>query len=158
MICLIALVVFGILGIFSATHRKIAAQAFDCVFRKMTLRPCQSGLDQRLRIGIIGTASRKSPKLARFISKHFEILSWAFTILMIVSMIYSVIGAFNFVVYGNCNGESSQAFCIYNGLGNSKIQLSCGSPLCQNTNCTCEDEIKCQEAQNTNCTGSCFTT
>jgi len=49
MICVVALIVFGILGIFSAKYRVIAKEAFDCVFRKITLRKCDSRLDSRLK-------------------------------------------------------------------------------------------------------------
>ena len=49
MICFVALIVFGILGIFSAKYREIAREAFSCVFLKMTLRKCDSRLDERLR-------------------------------------------------------------------------------------------------------------
>jgi hypothetical protein len=72
MICIIALVVFSILGIFSASHRKIAAKAFDCVFRRITLRPCQSGLDRQLKTGIIAFFSKRNVRFARFIAKHLN--------------------------------------------------------------------------------------
>jgi hypothetical protein len=122
MICLLALVTFGILGIFSATHRKIALEAFDCVFRKVTLRKCESGLDMRLKSQITGKLMRKDPKLARFTFKNFEIISWMFTILFFVSLIYTSIGGYNYYLYGNCNGPNEEGFCIFDPLGeNSKF-------------------------------------
>ena len=33
MICLIALIIFGVLAIFSASYRPLAKEAFDCVLR-----------------------------------------------------------------------------------------------------------------------------
>lgn len=114
MICLIALVVFGVLGIFSATHRKIALEAFDCVFRRITLRPCESGLNVRLKSSIVGKLGTKSPAIGGFVFRNFEILSWTFTILMIASVFYTAYGGYNYYQYGNCYGpEDSAGFCPF---------------------------------------------
>jgi len=157
MICLIALFVCGVLGIFSATHRKIAREAFECVFKRIRLKPCESGLDQRLKSIITGKLMRKAPKFAGFTYRHFEAISWTFTILMVVSIAYSGIGVYNFVVYGNCNGEYSQAECVYSGLGDAlSTDVSCVSPLCQNKECVCKDEINCPERVGEVCNESCY--
>ncbi|MBS3142434.1 DsbA family protein [Candidatus Woesearchaeota archaeon] len=118
MICIIALVVFGILGIFSATHRKLAWEALDCVIRKTTFRKCRTALDERLRSKISGKVIGKFPKTGAFIYKHFAIFSYAFTLLFLVSLVYSGISIYNFAVYGNCNGpEEIPGFCIFDPAG-----------------------------------------
>ncbi|MBW3005086.1 DsbA family protein [Candidatus Woesearchaeota archaeon] len=117
MICIIALVVFSILAIFSASYRPLAREAFDCVFRKVTFRKCRTNLDQRLKSQITGKLLTKSPFLARFVYKRFELLSWLFVILFIASLAYSAYGGYNYVLYGNCYGpEDTGGFCIYNAL------------------------------------------
>jgi len=122
MICILALVVFGILGIFSATHRKIALEAFDCVFRRLTIRKCTSGLDRRLKSQITGKLMKKYPRVAKFTFKYFELISWVFTIILILSIVYTVIGGYNYYIYGNCNGPNEDSFCIFDPLGgNSKF-------------------------------------
>ncbi|MFA6460734.1 MAG: thioredoxin domain-containing protein [Candidatus Woesearchaeota archaeon] len=116
MICFIALIIFGILGIFSASHRKIAKEAFDCVFRKITLRKCHTGLDVRLKSNITSKFLEKTPRLGKMIYTHFEILSFMFTILMIGSLVWSGISVYNYVEYGNCNGPSvkdQQGLCLF---------------------------------------------
>jgi hypothetical protein len=131
MICILALVTFGIIGIFSATHRKIALEAFDCVFRRVTLRKCESGLDKRLKSQITGKLMRKNPTVARFTFKHFEMISWFFTILFIVSLVYTGIGGYNYYLYGNCNGPNEEGFCIFDPLGsNSKISAAQNDASC----------------------------
>ena len=127
MICFIALFVFSILGIFSASHRKIALKAFDCVFRRMTLRPCQSGLDRQLKTSIVGFVSRKNVSAARVIVKYFEIISWAFTLIMVLSLIFSIRGLYFYAVYGNCNGQNSDEFCVFDAL-NPRQATTCGDP------------------------------
>jgi len=113
MICLIALVVFGILGIFSAKYRTIAKEAFDCVFRRVTLRKCESGLDLRLKTQITGKLMRKNPRLGSAVYKHFEAISWVFTIAMILSLGYSVYSFYNLYLYGDCNGPTPGGFCVF---------------------------------------------
>ncbi|MBW2986651.1 DsbA family protein [Candidatus Woesearchaeota archaeon] len=117
MICILALVVFSILAIFSASHRPLAAEAFDCVFRKVTFRKCRTNLDQRLKSQITGKLMRKNAFLAKIVYKNFEIISWLFVILFIASLAYSAYGGYNYYLYGNCYGpEDTGGFCIYNAL------------------------------------------
>ncbi len=130
MICFIALIVFGILGIFSATHRKIAIEAFDCVFRKITLRKCHTGLDSRIKSSITGKFLRKNPRMGKFIFRHFEIISWAFTILLIASLVWTGISGYNYYVYGNCNGPSVEdqgGLCLFDPTGSNSEISTCGN-------------------------------
>jgi len=117
MICILALVVFSILAIFSVSYRPLAKEAFDCVFRKVTLRKCRTNLDQRLKSQITGKLMRRNQFLAKMVYRHFELLSWIFVILMISSLAYSAYGGYNYALYGNCYGpEDIGGFCIYNAL------------------------------------------
>ncbi|MAG08203.1 hypothetical protein CMO89_01915 [Candidatus Woesearchaeota archaeon] len=132
MICVLALIVFGVLGIFSATHRKLAAEAFDCVFRRMTFRKCTSNLDQRLKSQITGRMMRKNVKLARIVFRHFELLSWFFLIMFFSSMIYSGFIVYNYALYGNCYGPESDAFCplaVFEGDALSEYDSSYTGPV-----------------------------
>jgi hypothetical protein len=119
MICLIALAVFAILGIFSVSYRKLSAEAFDCVFRKLTLRKCESGLDMRLKAQITGSVLKRSPKTGIFVFRNFELISWIFTILLIASAAYTAYAGYNYYIYGNCNGPNSDGFCIFDPLTNA---------------------------------------
>ena len=80
-LCFIALIVFAILGLFSAKYRPLARQALDCTIRKATLRPCDSSLDAVLSAGILSRTMRFSPRLARGVNKNFAILSALLTII-----------------------------------------------------------------------------
>lgn len=113
MICLIALMVFGILGLFSAKYRTVAREAFDCVFRRITLRKCTTGLDKRLKSRITGKLMRKHPSFAKGVYRHFEVISWVFTIILIASLGYSAYSVYNLFVFGNCNGPIPDAFCVF---------------------------------------------
>ncbi len=131
MICILALIVFGVLGIFSATHREMALEAFDCVFRRVTLRKCDSGLDRRLKSQITGKLMAKNPAVARLAFRHFELISWFFTILFVASTVYAGIGGYNYYLYGNCNGPNEDGFCIFDPLGsNSKFSAAQADESC----------------------------
>lgn len=137
-ICLIALPVLALLGIFSATHRRLASEAFDCVFRRITLRKCESGLDVKLKSSITATVMKRSPSAAGWVFKHFELLSWIFVIVMLLSTFYSIQGLYNYVKYGNCNGEDSPLYCVLKDLdprSNEPEVVECTEGNCP-SNCT----------------------
>lgn len=117
MICFIALIVFGILGIFSSTYRALAIEAFDCVFRRVTFRKCTTGLDTKLKTRISTGLLKRNKTVGGFVFRHFEAISWALTALTIISLVLTVWGLYNFVAFGNCNGAGSNQFCVYNTLG-----------------------------------------
>lgn len=125
MICLIAMFVFGFLGIFSLKYRKIATEAFDCVFRRMTLRKCTSGLDKRLKSQITGNVMKQHPRTGKFVFKHFEFISWVFTVLMFWSIISTGISGYNYYMYGNCNGPQDGGVCIFDPSGEYGEVTSC---------------------------------
>lgn len=110
-LCIIAMVVFGILGIFSAKYRAWAREAFDCTFKTIQLKPCDSKLDQRIKSKLTSRLMNHSPWLAKFTYRNFTILSWIFTILFFASSAYSAYSVYNLIVYGSCSPGS---YCIFN--------------------------------------------
>ncbi|MFB6088566.1 MAG: DsbA family protein [Candidatus Aenigmatarchaeota archaeon] len=111
MICIVSLVVFALLGLFSARYRSLSKEAFDCVFNRIRLSPCESGLDKRVKSKIIGKVFKKNKKLAGFLSRYFEIFSWGLVLLMFISLAFGANGLYNYYQYGNCNGPRSTASC-----------------------------------------------
>jgi len=142
MICFIALFVFAILALFSARYRPFAKEAFDCVFRRITLRPCTTGFDKKMKMRISTKLLEKHEGLGKFVNKHFEAISWAMTILMIVSFIYGAIGVYNWLAFGNCNGPNSTGPCVLNDLtGKTPQPAGCS---CDLSNCTQQDIGYCK--------------
>ena len=117
------------MSIFSAKYRPLAAEAFDCVFRKMTLRKCETGLDQRIKGGIIGGLMVHNEKAAGFVFKHFESMSFTFTVLFFASMLYSGYSIYNLIVLGTCDPVSGN--CVFTPLLNGTTnQTQDGKPPC----------------------------
>jgi len=151
-ICLVALVVFAVLGIFSAKYRRWAKDAFGCVTRRLTFRPCQADLNRRIRAKLMVKFMKKSPALARLVKNHFEAISWAFTILLFVSLFFTASGFYNLAVYGSCDPHSE--ICIFN----PDIGVICGSEHCAEEGCDCDvgGVSNCTEENNfTACEGDC---
>jgi len=120
--CIVALIVFGIMGIFSASHRALAKEAFSCVFRRLTLRPCNTGFQEKIKGKILSKLIKRSTFLTKVVNKHYEILSWIFFILMIGSTAWVLRGGYNFYVFGSCNGLNASGFCAFDPSGeNNKV-------------------------------------
>lgn len=122
MFCFLALIVFAILGIFSASNRALAKEALSCVFTRVTFRPCTTNFREKMKAKLIGKLVNRSEKVARLVNKHFEMLSWAFFILGVVSTIWTAKGVYDYYLYGNCNGLNSTGFCAFDPKGiNSSV-------------------------------------
>jgi len=128
--CIIALIIFGIMGIFSASHRALAKEAFSCVFRRITLRPCNTGFQEKIKDKILSKLINRSVFLTKLVNKNYELLSWIFFVLMVGSMVWTIRGGYNFYVYGSCNGLNQSGFCAFDPKGEnnkiSEIGSTCG--------------------------------
>jgi protein-disulfide isomerase len=129
MFCIIAFVVLSILGIFSASNRVLAKEALDCVLRRVTLRPCNTGFDEKMKAKILGVVITRSEGAARFLNKYFEAIAWVFFVLLMASSIFTVRGLYLFYTTGSCNGLNDSAFCVFdpNGANNqvSAVDTKC---------------------------------
>lgn len=138
MFCIIAFIILSILGIFSASNRVLAREALDCVLRRITLRPCTTGFDQKMKAKILGTVIGHSEKAARFINRHFELLSWIFFILLVSSSILAINGTYLFYRYGSCNGLNQTGVCLYDPKGESNkvstIDANCDPSTADSSN------------------------
>jgi len=105
-ICIVALVVFSIMSIWSARYRDLARQAFKCIYLTATLRPCNVQLEQKIKTKITSKLMR-IPSLASFTYKNFKTISWIFTIAFFASLVYSAYGIYNLIVYGSCDPNSA---------------------------------------------------
>jgi glutaredoxin len=129
--CILALVIFGILGIFSASHRALAKEAFACVFKRITFRPCNTGFQEKIKGKVLARLINRSVFWTRVVNKNYELLSWIFFVLMMGSFGWVLVGGYNFYVYGSCNGLNESGFCAFDPSGeNNKVSelngLFCG--------------------------------
>jgi len=104
------------MSIFSAKYRPLAREGLRCVFRTITMKPCDTGMDERLKAELVSSVLRVWPPAARLVNRHFTALSWFFVIITLASMVYSAYGIYNFYFYGNCDGPNSSRGCIINDI------------------------------------------
>jgi protein-disulfide isomerase len=116
-LCFLGLLVLAILALFSARYRPLAREAFDCVFRRVTLRKCTTGLDKRLKAMVTGRLVASHPGAARFLHRHLEALAWLFVVLVVGSTANLGYGFYNYYRYGNCNGPTGTGFCVFDPSG-----------------------------------------
>ncbi|MEI6093446.1 MAG: thioredoxin domain-containing protein [bacterium] len=133
-ICFIALPVAAAVSVFSAKYRPLAAEAFDCVFKKMTFRKCRTGLDVKLKTSITSLFLKKNKKAGKFIFNNFELLSWLFIIITTLSMGGTIYGGINYYLYGNCNGPVEAGFCIFDPSGHSTQTSELANKECSDNN------------------------
>jgi hypothetical protein len=138
-ICIIAFIVFAILGIGSVKYRRLAKEAFQCTFTMITLRPCKTNLDERIR-GRLTSLLMKTPYIAKFFYKNFKILSWIFVILFFASLGYSSYSVYNLVAHGTCDTNNPD-----------NCPFSTATPLCDKDTCSspaylaCKGNLTCQK-------------
>jgi hypothetical protein len=125
MVCLVALIVFSILGIFSLSYRKLAKEALFCLFRKLSLRPCEANFQTKIKTKIVGYLARKKFKGTNFVYKHYESLASFFSLIFLIiffaSAYFSAKGLYNLAIYGFCDLANPQTcpfgkgeICIFN--------------------------------------------
>lgn len=112
-ICIVAAVVLGILGIFSARYRKIAKEAFSCVKRMATFRPCETGFDDKVRSHVTARLMKRSERAAGWFYRNFKLLSVLFTVSFFLSAGYTAYTIYNLAVYGTCDPANPQN-CVFN--------------------------------------------
>lgn len=128
MFCILAFIVLSVISIFSASHRHLAKEAFDCVFRRITLRPCTTGFKEKMKARLVGTLLSRSQMAARVVNRHFELLSWILFLTTVASIFWTGKGLYNYYMYGSCNGLNKSGFCALDPKGeNNKVSQTGGS-------------------------------
>jgi len=113
-LCLVALVVFSVMSLWSAKYRKLAKEAFKCVRKTLMLSPCDMAFEQKVKAKVTAKLLNISPKLARGFYQNFRIFAWAFTASFFVSLFITAYSFYNYAVYGSCEpGEP----CYLTALG-----------------------------------------
>lgn len=125
MFCIAAFIVFAVLAIFSASFRPLAAKAWHCVLRRVTFRPCDISFGEEMKGKLVGKLVFTHPRLARFLNRWIDWLSFAFVILSVWSLLYVVNAGLNLWVYDTCNPASAES-CSLSGEACGIDQASLG--------------------------------
>lgn len=114
MLCFFYLAVFGLLGIFSASHRELFFESLECVKNTFTRQPCETDLEQKVKASITHSLFLRSPWVARQVNRHFRVISWAFVVLTVLTGFLTLEVIYDLAVYGTCTPGSSGGCTISN--------------------------------------------
>lgn len=114
MFCIAAFLVFGILAIFSASFRPLAAKAWHCTWRRVTFRPCDITFGEEMRGKVAGKLLRIHPRLAAWFDRWADWISFAFVALSVWSLLYVANAGLNLWVYDTCDPRSAES-CSLSG-------------------------------------------
>jgi len=132
MLCIASFIVLLVLSIFSARFRPYVKEAYDCVFRRITFRACNTGFDVKVRTAIVVKLAKKSEKLAGLFNRYFELVSWIFVVTFLASLLWTIRGFYFYWSYGSCNGLNQSGFCVLdpgnenNAVSGTSIECSTG--------------------------------
>jgi hypothetical protein len=118
MLCIAAFIVFlllyPILGIFSADYRYLFKKSWQCVFNRITLKPCDINLGEEIKGKLLGKIIFKYPKLAKFLDKSFDFVAFLLIVSSIWSLFYMVVAGVNLLVYDTCTPQNVEG-CSLSG-------------------------------------------
>ncbi len=142
MICILILMTFAILGLFSAKYRVVYKEALTCIKNKIKGLHCPNYTLWKTKAL---NKFEDYPKLSVFIGRHFDKITNTLVILMFLLFIFSGFfvgnGIYNYAVYGNCNGPNNEDFCIFNPLAEEGCE-------CGLENCTAKHEsVPCESCE-----------
>lgn len=125
MFCIAAFIVFAILAIFSASFRPLAAKAWHCVLRRVTFRPCDISFGEEIKGKLVGKLIFTHPRLARFLNRWIDWLSFIFVVLSVWSLLYVANAGLNLWVYDTCDPRNAES-CSLSGEACGVDQASLG--------------------------------
>jgi hypothetical protein len=105
--CIAAFIVLVVMAAFSARYRRYVGTAWNCVWRRVTFRPCDTTFKQDIKDHLLAPIAARRPGLVRPAGITLEVLA----VLVILTTIWSgytvVKSAVNLYVYGTCNKQDS---------------------------------------------------
>ena len=124
MFCIAAFIILGILAIFSAKYRRMARQAWSCVARRLTLRPCDTNFKDEVKNRLLAPIALKKPRLMKAANIGIELAAFLLVVLTIWSLYTVVKSGLNLYVYGTCNPSNSESCNI----GNEACSITSAKP------------------------------
>ncbi|WBM79031.1 hypothetical protein KIV56_10810 [Cryobacterium breve] len=107
MFCIAAFIVLLFMAAISARYRKYLAKAWNCTFRRITFRPCDTTFKQDMKDHMLAPIAARRPGLVKPASIGLEVVA----VLIILTTIWSgyevVKSGVNLYVYGTCNKQDS---------------------------------------------------
>ena len=112
MLCIAAFIVFLLLGVFSLRYRKLAFEAWGCVGKRVTFRPCDSTFSEDVKGMLAGALMKRSSRLGAFVLRWIDLFAWIFVILSIWSLISVMLVGLNLWIYDTCDPAQAESCAL----------------------------------------------
>lgn len=124
MFCIAAFIILAVISIFSARYRRMAKQAWGCVARRVTFRPCDTKFKDELKSRLLARVALKSPRWVKTADIALEVAAFLIILLTLWSVFVVVKSGLNLYVYGTCS-PANAASC---SLGAEACSIESVSP------------------------------
>lgn len=114
MFCIAAFIIFAVLSMFSATYRPLAKAAWHCTWKRISFQPCDISFGDEMRGRLLSKLIFRMPRLAKFLDRWLDWISFAFVALSIWSLLYVANAGLNYWVYGTCDPRNVES-CTLGG-------------------------------------------
>jgi hypothetical protein len=105
--CIAAFIVLVFMAAVSARYRKYLSKAWNCTFRRVTFRACDTTFKQDMKDHLLAPIAARRPGLVKPASIGLEVLAFLVVLTTIWSGYIVVESAANLYVYGTCNKQDS---------------------------------------------------
>lgn len=109
MFCIAAFIVLAVIGIFSASQRKLAKKAWDCTFRRITFRPCDTSFKEDAKNKLLSHVAKRTPKLVKAADIGIEVASFLLVVLTVWSLLSVMYSGLNLFVWGTCTPNQASS-------------------------------------------------
>lgn len=109
MFCIAAFIVLAIIGIFSASQRKLAKKAWECTLRRVTFRPCDTTFKDDVKNKLLSHVATRTPKLVKAADIGIEVASFILVILTVWSLLSVMYSGLNIFVWGTCTPNEASS-------------------------------------------------
>lgn len=107
MFCIAAFIIILFMAAVSARYRKYVKKAWNCTWRRVTFRPCDTTFKQDIKDHLLAPLAARHPRLVKPASTTLEILAFLVVLTTVWSGYTVVESGLNLYVYGTCNKQDS---------------------------------------------------
>jgi hypothetical protein len=109
MFCIASFIVLLVMGAFSARYRVYLKKSWNCTFRRLTFRACDTTFREDTKSRMLAPLALRAPQLVKPASAGLEIAA----VLLILTTVWSAYTAVktgaNLFVYGTCDKQNSES-------------------------------------------------
>lgn len=112
MFCIAAFIVLLLMAAVSAKYRKLLGKAWNCTFRRVTFRACDTSFKQDIKDRILAPVAIRNPRAVKTVSFALEVAAFLIVVTTVVSLYIVVRSGLNLAAYGTCDKQNAASCSI----------------------------------------------